>query len=295
MDAREKFPDDRPFTAIVSHPAMAAVAVDAADATEAGWSIDEIEAAYLKALEAADLPELATHPAEDASGPARAEPGAGGQYGDESLPTDDIGPAGTAAGSTPTDTASRADGFPSSGPISGTSPGKPITARQIVEALLFVGGRPLPTRAIADVLGGSATLETVEELLSHLNSDYSAGRRPYEVQLIEGGYCLRLRSEFEKVRGRVFGAGPREVKLSQDLLEVLAFVAYQQPVAVEALAETGKKNPGLLVRQLLRRELIALNRGDDGSVTYETTGRFLDLFGLKSLNDLPRSEQLSLR
>jgi segregation and condensation protein B len=169
-----------------------------------------------------------------------------------------------------------------------------VTPKQVVEALLFVGGQPLTGKRLADLLGGEFTHDHVDQLIDELNGMYEQEGRPYEVRLGEGGYRLGLRPEFERVRDRVYGYGPKEVKLSQDALEVLALVAYQQPVTREAVEQTGKTNAPAVLRQLLRRELIALHRGD-GDVTYHTTPRFLQLFGLGSLDDLPLPEDLMFK
>lgn len=173
--------------------------------------------------------------------------------------------------------------------------GPTVQPRQVLEALLFVGGQPLTTRQLADALGGEFPHEEVDELIDALNHSYFVQNRPYEVRLGEGGYRLTLRSEFERVRNRVYGQGPREVRLSQDALEILAFVAYQQPVDRSAVDETGKKNAGGLLRQLLRLELVALTRDEEGNVTYHTTSRFLELFGLGSIDDLPRAAEIRFK
>jgi segregation and condensation protein B len=106
-----------------------------------------------------------------------------------------------------------------------------------------------------------------------------------------------LREEFERIRNRVFGIGPREVKLSQDVLEVLALVAYRQPITPEEIEELGKEKPGPLLRQLLRRELITLERDTENRkrVTYSTSKRFLSLFGLGSLDELPQADELAFK
>jgi segregation and condensation protein B len=88
--------------------------------------------------------------------------------------------------------------------------------------------------------------------------------------------------------------GPREVRLSQESLEVLALVAYQQPITEAAIAELGKPQAGATLRQLLRRDLIAVERSPDDpkEVRYGTTPRFLSLFGVNKLDDLPRPDEL---
>jgi|GEM_PF-887743 len=171
-----------------------------------------------------------------------------------------------------------------------------IQPQQVLEALLFVGGKPLPARQLSELLGGSTTVEQVETMLSQMNAVYQAEGRPYEIHLQTGGYLLQLRSEFEPVRQRTFGQGPREVKLAQEALEILAFIAYQQPIGKEAIEATEKQGiPGIL-RQLLRRQLISLDRqGADTPAQYRTTPRFLSLFGLESLDDLPQAADFSFK
>ncbi|MCA8993878.1 MAG: SMC-Scp complex subunit ScpB [Planctomycetaceae bacterium] len=169
-----------------------------------------------------------------------------------------------------------------------------IRPLQVLEALLFVGGQPLTGRHLAEILGGSHSHEDVDELLEQLNRLYLSEGRPYEVRLTEGGYRMVLRPEFDSVRSKVFGQGPKEVKLSQDVLEILAFVAYRQPVTREEVEQTEKKSVGAILRQLLRRELVALKR-EDNVETYHTTERFLDLFGLASLADLPRMADFTFK
>jgi segregation and condensation protein B len=85
------------------------------------------------------------------------------------------------------------------------------------------------------------------------------------------------------------------VRLSQDVLEVLALVAYQQPISQADIEAHGKQNAGNLLRQLLRRDLVAFERGSGGrkDVRYHTTARFLSVFGLGSLDELPQAEDLA--
>jgi segregation and condensation protein B len=188
--------------------------------------------------------------------------------------------------------------------------------RQIIEAALFVGGAPLTAKKLASLLRDEFDQQFIEEAIDTLNAQYAVEERPYEVRLGEGGYCLSLRSSFERVRGRVFGVGPKEIKLSQEALEVLALVAYQQPVSRDSIENVRQTPSGSVLRYLLRRELIAIDRtpqtpdsasnwqesesaSSAGSasetVWYRTTDRFLEAFGLVRLDDLPQAEDLNLK
>lgn len=176
------------------------------------------------------------------------------------------------------------------------SPGSPLTPRHVIEAALFVGGAPLTTKKLASLFKGSYENAYIEQQIDDLNRHYLAQNRPYQIQLVEGGHRLALRPEFDKIRQRVFGYGPKEVRLSQDALEVLALVAYQQPIYRDKVEECGKKNVSNLLNQLVRRELIAVTRGKNAKdLTYRTTPRFLSLFGIGSLDELPRPDDLAFK
>lgn len=170
-----------------------------------------------------------------------------------------------------------------------------IPPRQIIEAALFVGGKPLTTKKLCSLLNDEYSSSYVDDLLDDLNRQYNDESRPYEIRMEEGGYRLILRHDFERIRNRVYGFGPKEVKLSQDALEVLALVAYQQPISKEEIIEAGKDKAAGILRQLLRRELIAIEREEakKAEIKYVTTARFLQVFGLGNIEELPYSESLS--
>lgn len=239
-----------------------------AEETEAGWSLDDIEAAYQQALESLDT--LDATVSEALGEPTSAGEELAASERDDSLPAS-VTPA--------------SESFFSSSPLAAPPPS--VTPRQVVEALLFVGGVALPPRKIADVISGSTSQEDINTWVEELNELYDRQGRPYRIELGDGGYQMRLRSEFEKVRLRVYGIGPREVKLSQEVLEVLSFIAYSQPVTEGELEALGRAGISGVIRQLLRRELIQIQRSEKNDLEYVTAPRFLELFGLRSMHDLP--------
>jgi segregation and condensation protein B len=248
------------------------------------WGGNDLEAAYRRALEANDAVEWEFDqfaPTDADSSKEESESDAK----DASL----IGDTATAG---VTDSDSDASQVSRSDPIP-----QRVTARQVIEAAIFVGGDPLTAKKLCYMLKGDYDLDAVERAIEDLNLQYVDEARPYEIRLGEGGYRMVLREEFERIRNRVFGIGPREVKLSQDILEVLALVAYRQPISPEEIEELGKEKPGPLLRQLLRRELISLERDSENRkrVTYSTTKRFLSLFGLGRLDELPQADELAFK
>jgi segregation and condensation protein B len=172
-----------------------------------------------------------------------------------------------------------------------------ITTRQVIEAALFVGGESITTKRICFMLRGDYDLDFIEDTIEDLNHQYEREARPYEIRLGEGGYRIVLHEEFQRVRNRVFGIGPREIKLSQEVLEVLALVAYRQPITQSEIEELGRSAAGPLLRQLLRRELIAIRRDDSDrkKIEYVTTKRFLSVFGISRINELPQADELAFK
>jgi segregation and condensation protein B len=168
-----------------------------------------------------------------------------------------------------------------------TEPPPPV--ERLVEAMLFVGGPPLTAEHARAAVRG-LTAEQFREAVDALNRAYRAQGRPYAVRQSGDGYTLAVKPAYRAVREKLFG-GPREARLSQPALDVLALVAYRQPVAKAEIDSVRGTDSGSVLRQLVRLGLVAVvRRGDAGrrDVAYGTTPRFLDLFGLTSPDDLQR-------
>ncbi len=173
-----------------------------------------------------------------------------------------------------------------------------VSPREVIEAAVFVGGDvALTARKLASLIGQDVDNRVAVSLVDSLNQSYSRENRPYEIRLHEGGYRLELREEFGDVSTRTFGLGPRDVKLSPDVLEILAFVAWNQPVEKETVESVDRPNAMSLLRQLLRLQLIELQRTGNkrGDVSYVTSAKFLKLFGLKSIAELPTADIFSFK
>ena len=124
-----------------------------------------------------------------------------------------------------------------------------------------------------------------------MNRRYAARGAPYRIVGEGDGYRLTLRREFHPLRNRFYGR-IREARLSQAAIDVLALVAYQQPITGEKIGRLRGKPSSHVLAHLVRRGLLRIERPDPKRRTphYYTTDRFLRLFNLQSLDDLPRSE-----
>lgn len=258
------------------------------DESGADWPNLDIEEAYRRALEANDAAEWEIgHLTPEAT--AESTDDEASEVGDET--------AAVAVDETTDSVTASATSEPAEAPAAPVELPTRVTPKQVIEAALFVGGQPLTAKKLCYILRGDFDLDFIEQTIDDLNHLYVEEERPYEIRLGEGGYRLVLHEEFQRLRNRVYGIGPREVKLSQDVLEVLALVAYRQPVTQADIEGLGKSNPGPSLRQLLRRELISLERDpqDRKNVKYRTTRRFLSVFGLGRLDELPQADELMFK
>ena len=137
----------------------------------------------------------------------------------------------------------------------------PPSPKRILEAFLFIGGRPLTAVVAGEAIRG-LTAEQFVEAIAVLNQDYKRQGRPYTIQPREHGYVLVLRPRFRVVMDRLYG-GAREARLSTSAVDVLSLVAYRQPATKQEIDSLRGNESGSLLRQLVRRGLIAVvGRGE---------------------------------
>jgi segregation and condensation protein B len=167
-----------------------------------------------------------------------------------------------------------------------------ISPLSILEAMLFVGhpnNEPLTSKAVASFMRGVRPRE-IDDLIVELNQVYKQEGCPFYVESAGAGYQMTLREEFGSIRENFYGR-VKAAKLSQAAIDVLAIVAYKQPMTREDVDRLRGKPSGGLLNQLVRRELLRVERPQEKprKPIFSTTDRFLQLFGIESLQDLPMS------
>jgi segregation and condensation protein B len=201
-------------------------------------------------------------------------------------------PSGDSAGDSPRETLPFAavEGAEDDG--EGDSDGVPVSPMTVVETLLFVGSidsQPMETARAAELMRG-VTPGDVAQLIEELNARYRSNGCPYKIVGDGAGYRMTLRRAFHPVQNKFYGK-VREARLSQAAVDTLAIVAYRQPLTSEQVTQLRGTPSGHLLTQLVRRRLLEVERVEGSrQVLYRTSERFLELFGLDSLEDLPDSE-----
>jgi segregation and condensation protein B len=164
---------------------------------------------------------------------------------------------------------------------------------QIVEALLFASDAPLSAADLARV-DERLDEDTVMAVVEELRSEYDREERSFSVFEVAGGYQLLSRPEFDIVLER-YQTVPQASKLSMPALEVLAIIAYRQPLGRAEVEEIRGVQSSAVIRTLQDRALIepvARGEGLGRPLLYGTTPRFLEHFGFRSLEDLPKPDEL---
>lgn len=158
-----------------------------------------------------------------------------------------------------------------------------------VEALIFASPEPVPREKLAELVGPNCKLD---DLIADIQGELRA--RPYELVFVAGGWQHRTRPRYaDAVRG-AGRAGMPALNRSENL--IVTAIAYLQPVTrLELSRLVGKEVSRDLIGRLKRLGLVAAGPrvpAPGAPLTYVTTGKFLVMFGLGSLRDLPDLEQI---
>jgi segregation and condensation protein B len=164
---------------------------------------------------------------------------------------------------------------------------------QIIESLLFASDAPL---AAADLARVDERLDedTVAAVIDELRREYEETERSFQIYEVGGGYQLLTRPEYSVVLEQ-WETVPHTTRLSLPALEVLAIIAYRQPLGRMEIEEIRGVQSAAVLRTLQDRDLIEPVGRAEGlgrPLLYGTTRRFLEHFGFRSLEDLPRPDEL---
>jgi segregation and condensation protein B len=162
--------------------------------------------------------------------------------------------------------------------------------RPLVEALVFAAGDPLPAKKMVDFIEGS-TLDEVKATLADLATEYlTRGIRLVEVA---GGWQMRTAPEHQRYVRKLFRERPH--RLTRAATETVAIVAYKQPVTRQEVETVRGVDTGGVLESLVEKRLVKVVGRKDvpgRPLVYATTQEFLELFGLKSIRELPTLPEL---
>ena len=166
--------------------------------------------------------------------------------------------------------------------------------RGVIEALLFTSEKPVTLEQFRDTIEGVDARE-IRETIAALTQEYAEKKSGISIIEIAGGYQMLSNPDYAMYVKRFYRTRRKE-KLSKPALETLAIVAYKQPVTRLDIELIRGVNSDGVVEHLLGKGLIKIGGRRDipgRPFIYNTTKQFLEYFGLRSLDDLPKLEDFS--
>jgi segregation and condensation protein B len=162
-----------------------------------------------------------------------------------------------------------------------------------VEAVLLVADGAVSTRRLAQwaTLADSAEARA---LIEELNADYDRNGSAFRIERVATGYQMLTRPAFAFWLNKLHQR-QAELKLSPPAQETLTIVAYRQPITRADIEAIRGVQSAEMLKQLMERGLVRIGGEDDSlgrPYLYETTRKFLEMFGLRSLDDLPMGDRL---
>lgn len=174
--------------------------------------------------------------------------------------------------------------------------GGEITPAQVIEALLFSSDAPVSAGRLAE-LAGAGSAKEVRRLVAELNEKYAQVGLTFRIDEIARGYQMLSRPEYRPWLMKL-NKHHAQTRLSNAALEALAIIAYKQPVIRADIEAIRGVSSGEMLNRLREMGLVKIiGRAEivGRPMLYGTTRKFLDVFGLADLDDLPPMETLVLR
>ena len=162
-----------------------------------------------------------------------------------------------------------------------------------LEALLLTTHHPLTAGRIAEVLDLPST-KPIRRAIKALNETYAESRRAFRIEQVAGGFQILTLPEHGELLKK-FHQREVDAKLTKAAIETLAIIAYKQPILRADVESIRGVACGETIRSLMEKHLVKIaGRAEEPGrpILYGTTRRFLELFGLNSIKDLPQPENL---
>jgi segregation and condensation protein B len=164
--------------------------------------------------------------------------------------------------------------------------------KALVEAVVFAAGGPLSLDRLVLLL--ERPRPDIRSALERLTDDYSAPGRGICLAQVAGGYQFRTRTEYAPSLRKL--SKDRAFRFSQAALETLAIIAYRQPVTRGEIEYLRGVDSGGVMKTLLDKKLLKILGKKDvpgRPLMYGTSSYFLELFGLRDLNELPTLKEMA--
>lgn len=159
--------------------------------------------------------------------------------------------------------------------------------KRIIEAILFTSSKPVSIKKLEEITGQKK--EIIEKTIEELKKDYK--EHSFQIVEVAGGFSLYTKPEYSDYIKKV--SKDKKIKLSKAAMETLAIIAYKQPISKAEISRIKKTSSDWTIKVLLEKGLIKpVGRlpVHGRPILFGTTQKFLEVFGLSSLDELPKIE-----
>jgi segregation and condensation protein B len=166
------------------------------------------------------------------------------------------------------------------------------TIESVIEAVLFASDEPLPESRLAGIV--ETTGKQVRDCVESLNARYGTHGNAFRIEQIAGGYQMLTQPLYNPWLKKMLRVRS-DNKLSPAAMETLAIIAYKQPIIRADIEAIRGVAVGEVIRSLMYKGLVKIaGRAEilGRPMLYGTTKKFLEIFGLNSIKDLPKAEDL---
>jgi segregation and condensation protein B len=169
-----------------------------------------------------------------------------------------------------------------------------ITTESVIEAILFASDEPLSADRLVKIAEFNGGVKQVKKCIETLNEQYQQSGRAFRIEEIAGGFQMMTLPEYNNWLKNLLRQRA-DNKLSPAALETLAIIAYKQPIIRADIESIRGVACGEMVRSLMYKGLVKIVGKAEvlgRPLLYGTTKKFLEVFGLSDLKDLPKAEEL---
>ncbi len=192
----------------------------------------------------------------------------------------------------PAEVASSQPAGPEPGQATGPAQEQSPTVESVIEAVLFATDEPLQESRLAGIV--ETTGKQVRDCVESLNARYEANHNAFRIEQIAGGYQMLTQPLYNPWLKKMLKVRS-DNKLSPAAMETLAIIAYKQPIIRADIEAIRGVAVGEVIRSLMYKGLVKIaGRAEilGRPMLYGTTKKFLEVFGLNSIKDLPKAEDL---
>ena len=167
--------------------------------------------------------------------------------------------------------------------------------KKIIETVLLACDHPISILKIKQVINDlDINDKDIVQIIKKLNDDYKQSEKGIYIDSVSNGYQIRTLPEFHKYI-KIANNNYSKYRLSKPALEVLSIISFKQPISKSDIENIRGVDCSGLIKKLLETKIIKIKGREKKigkALLYSTTSLFLEIFGLNSINDLPKVSEI---